>query len=264
MQRRFLRPGWLFAHIVVAALAILFVGLGLWQLDRLDERRAENAVGEDRFFDSPVTLAAAEAKTIDFLEFRRVLVEGEFDVSSEVLVRSQVHRGNAGFHVITPLVVDQGEGEAVLVNRGWVPLLVDDVPVEEAPPPSGKIRVEGWGHATQERPPLGPEDPPEGRLERMNRVDVERIELQVPYTLSSFYLVELREQGSGLPVPIDEPVFDNEGPHLAYAIQWFGFVLVLIVGWVFLVRRQMRTSSQERSGARASPSTISKPSSPSN
>lgn len=246
MRRRYLRPGWVLAHIVVVALAVLFIALALWQLGRLDERRAENAVGEERFSSAPLTLGTAEGMPIDTVEFHRVLVEGEYDASSEVLIRSQVHRGNAGFHVITPLVVPGGE--AVLVNRGWVPLVLDDIPVDDAPPPSGRIRLEGWARATQERPPLGPEDPPEGRLERMNRVDVERIDEQVHHSLVSFYLVGLGEQGSELPVPVPQPVFDDEGPHLAYAIQWFGFALVLVVGWVFFVHRQT---------TRAKPSTTS-------
>lgn len=246
MRRPYLTPGWILAHIVVAALAVAFVLLGLWQLNRLDDLRAENARGEERYSGDPVSVQDAEAMSGESLEFQRVIAAGVFDPASEVLIRSQVYQGNAGFHVITPLVAENGDG--VLVNRGWVPLALDDVPATNAQPPEGVVLVEGWAQLTQERPAIGPEDPTDGHLEYLSRVDVERIEQQVSYPLASFYLVEIGEQGSELPVPLAEPAFSDAGPHLSYAIQWFGFAGILVVGWVFLVRRQT---------ARAKPSTTS-------
>jgi LPXTG-motif cell wall-anchored protein len=41
-----------------------------------------------------------------------------------------------------------------------------------------------------------------------------------------------------LPLPTDPPDFSNEGPHLGYALQWFGFALVALVGFFFLVRKK--------------------------
>ena len=73
---------------------------------------------------------------------------GIFDPGEEVLVRSQVHDGIAGWHVITPLVL--ADGRAVLVNRGWVPLEMDAVPVPAAPP-SGQVTVTGWVSLTRVR-----------------------------------------------------------------------------------------------------------------
>ena len=50
------------------------------------------------------------------------------------------------------------------------------------------------------------------------------------------------EQGNELPIPVDPPVFDDEGPHLAYAIQWFSFLVIGLVGFGFLMRRSIRSS----------------------
>lgn len=240
---------------MVLAVAIVFILLGMWQLDRLQERRTENQLGESRFTETPATMTHVAELPAESLEYRQVIATGTFDTDAEVLVRSQVHFGNAGFHVITPLVGEAGE--AVLVNRGWVPLGFETLPVAETAPPSGIVAIEGWIHLTQERPPLGPEDPAEGSLTQMNRVDVQRISRQVPYELAVVYVVELGEQGSGLPIPVAAPVFDDEGPHLAYAIQWFGFAVVLLVGWVFFVRQQVRRPTQSRSGTPAKPSITS-------
>lgn len=248
MDRRLLHPGWLMAHVGVVALVVLFVLLGMWQLDRLSERRDENAKGESRLAEEPVEvteLLEEAGEDLDSIVYRPALATGTFDPTAEVLIRSQVHQGNAGFHVVTPLVEESGH--AVLFNRGWIPLVLDEVPVVEAPPPSGIVTVEGWVHLSQERPPLGPEDPSEGRLTAVNRVDIDRIQKQVQYPLASVYLVEIRDEGGGLPIPVDVPSFDDEGPHLGYAIQWFGFALVLVVGWIFFARRQLLSGTRAKS-----------------
>ncbi len=243
MDRRLLQPKWILATLVMLLVAAIFVWLGLWQLNRLDERRSENAVGE-RQSSEPSTdldhLLGEADGDYDGIEYRTANVDGTFDVDSEVLVRSQVYRGTAGFHVITPLIKD--DGTAVLINRGWVPLNMDAVPVPAVPIPASGL-VEGWVQLTHTRPPLGPQDPSDGRLVVMSRVNIDRIQQQVDYQLEPVYIVVERTDGEDLPVPLALPEFDDEGPHLAYALQWFGFAVILLVGYFFLVRKQLENSA---------------------
>ena len=239
------RPRWAIATGVVLILAAAFIGLGIWQLDRLDQRRALNALQESRLRTDAVPLnelIGDEVIDLATTEYRSATADGEFDPVHEVLIRSQVELGQAGFHVITPLVFE--DGAAVLVNRGWVPLVMDSPPVA-APPPEGQVTVDGWVHLTQTRPPLGAQEP-EGDLDVLNRVDIDRIAEQIPYELEPVYLVAAGEGSDELPIPVDPPDFANEGSHLAYAIQWFGFALVGLVGFFFLIRRQRGTT--HRSG----------------
>ncbi len=235
-------PRWLAAHLVVLILAILFINLGFWQLRRLEERRLENTVGESRLAAEPIDLALlldASGEDRESLAFRRATAKGVFQPEDEVLIRSQVYQGVAGFHVITPLL---GEGgTAVLVNRGWVPLDADQVPVTDAPPPEGTVTVTGWIQPSETRGALGPTDPADGRLATMNRVDIDRIEQQVPYQLDPVYLTSVEDTTEPLPVPEALPSFDEEGPHLGYAIQWFSFALIGVVGYFFLIRRAARS-----------------------
>ena len=223
-------------------LAVVFVSLGLWQLDRLGERRALNEQQEQRLSAPRADLESLLEVEDDpaEVEYRRVIAEGAFDVDSEVLIRSQVYRGTAGFHVVTPLV--RPDGTAVLVNRGWVPLPMDTVPVTEASPMLLESRVEGWVHQTQTRPALGPRDPADGVLTVMSRVDIDRIQSQLPYPLDPVYVV-LESPSGDLPVPAPLPDFNDDGPHLIYAVQWFGFTVVLVVGFFALARRGIREAS---------------------
>ncbi len=242
-MRWLLAPRWLLAHVVVLIVAVVFVNLGFWQLRRLEERRLDNAVGESRFETDPVdlvTVIGAAGEDVESLEYRRATATGVFQPEDEVLIRSQVHQGAAGFHVITPLLKE--DGSAVLVDRGWIPLVVDQVPVTEAPPPEGTVTVEGWVRPSQTRGSLGPTDPAEGRLVTMSRVDIDRIQHQIPYQLDPVYLSLLEGDGAELPIPAAAPTFDDEGSHLAYAIQWFSFALIGLVGYFFLIRRTARRS----------------------
>lgn len=241
MDRRLFQPKWVLAHTVVIAVAAAFVALGFWQLSRHQERVDQNEVGESRLGAPVVQLGEllADSEGTESIEFRRVEVTGEYAPELEVLIRSQVYLGTAGYHVITPLVGE--EGEAVLVNRGWVPLNMDRPPVE-ASPPAGLVTVEGWVELSEERPPLGPRDPTEGELEILNRVDIGRIAQQLPMDVAPVYVIRIGEGGEELPVPVRQPAFDDQGPHLAYAIQWFGFTIVGLIGYYFLARRRLRSA----------------------
>lgn len=237
MLRALRQPKWIVAMLIVLTLATIFIRLGFWQLERMEERRVINAVGEERINQEPVDLPQLLAEAdggIEPLEFRRVLVTGRFDPESEVLIRSQVELGQAGFHVITPLVED--EGRAVLVNRGWVPLTMDTPPVGPRPP-SGEQVVEGWVQLTETRPAFGPDAQP-GDERVFNRVDIARIAETMPYELAPVYVVQVGERGNELPILVSPPDFADGGPHLSYAIQWFGFAAVGLVGFYFLLRRK--------------------------
>jgi len=238
-MNRLLTPRWIAAHVVVLVIAVVFVNLGLWQLRRLEQRQLENAIAESRYTAPPEKLETLlETAGADFnsLRYRRAVVQGVYLVEEEVLMRNQVYLDQAGFHVIDPLAFS--DGRAVLVNRGWVPLELDDPPVQEALPPTGDVQLTGWINTTQTRPSLGPADPESGDLEIMNRVDIARIQLQVDEELVPVYLV-LEESAGQLPIAVAAPVFDDEGNHLAYAIQWFGFTLIGLIGYVFLIRKSL-------------------------
>lgn len=236
MLRSLRQPKWTVAAAFVVAVSVVFIKLGFWQLDRLEHRQMSNAVGEERIEAEPVDLATLLADAegdLESLQYRRVFVTGSYDLSGEVLIRSRVHLGQAGFHVVTPLLAD--EGWAVLVNRGWVPLGMGTPPVD-ARPEMGRHRVEGWVQLSQTRPALGPEDLPGERM-IFNRVDVGRIGEQMDHDVASVYIVAIGEEDE-LPAEVELPDFDDEGPHLAYAIQWFGFAAVALIGFYFLLRRK--------------------------
>ena len=238
MLKTLLTPRWVAAALFIAVLASVFVGLGRWQLTRHDERILENEVRTARLAAEPVevgALLAAVGDDVDSLEYRRAVAAGVFRPSQEVLLRSRVRDGVAGYEVVTPFELESGT--VVMVDRGWVPLSFDQVPLEEAPPPSGSVELTGLLRLGETRGALQPEDS-EGPI--LSRVDLERLAGMVDGSLAPVWMQVVDESDETFPLAAEEPVFDDNGPHLSYAFQWFSFALIAVVGFAFLARRRIR------------------------
>ncbi|HLG01214.1 MAG TPA: SURF1 family protein [Acidimicrobiia bacterium] len=242
-----LRGRWLAAAIGVIVVAGVCVRLGIWQLDRLDQRRDFNRRVEAAGANAPAPLddlVPAASNGVEDGEFRRAVAEGTWDTDREMLVLSKSLVGTPGQHVVTPLLLD--DGTAVLVERGFVPVVDPDarVPVR-AIAPRGAVTVEGVVHQSQSGGrflPSSDDAVAAGTIGHLTRIDVPLIDKQLPYDLRPGYLRVEAElaQGAGItPTPLPPPEL-GDGPHLGYAFQWFSFAVVFVAGWVVLVRRAGR------------------------
>jgi cytochrome oxidase assembly protein ShyY1 len=249
---------WLSLLGLVIVLVPTFVRLGFWQLDRLDQRRARNAIISHNIDAAPVPLAALAApdrpvgKTD---EWRRVSAQGRYDPAQELLVRNRTatEDGQPGFHVLTPLIT--AEGPALLVDRGWIPFgeTARATPVAPAPP-GGEVTVVGRLRLSEQQPSHGPRDGPGVPAGQVVRIDVPRVAGTVPYPLYDGYvtLVSQTPDASPAPTSLDTPDL-SEGPHLAYAVQWFLFASIAIGGFWYLLVREAREEAQGRPPAATVP-----------
>lgn len=249
-----LSPRWLLIHLLVAALAAGMTALGLWQLRRLEEVRALQTRMEQRLAAEPVPLDEIGRTE----EFRRVTVTGRYAPAEEVLQRSRSHRGQNGWHVLTPL--ETSAGEAILVRRGWIPLRSDP-----PAPPAGQVTVTGFLEASDEQPDLlGPRDPDRGRLDTVFHADVSRLDRQTEASLFPMIL-HLRSQDppqpDGMPVPADVPEPDDTR-HLSYAVQWFSFAAIGVVAYGAFLRRRVRDGGRGPDGPDRAPDAEPAPRSP--
>jgi cytochrome oxidase assembly protein ShyY1 len=257
MHRSLLRPRWIAFHVLIAVLVVVMVNLGLWQLRRLDERQGRNATVRERseLAAEPVTdwlEPESGAEAVEAAEWRPLSGTGTYDDTATVLIRNRTLDGAAGYHVVTPLVLD--DGDAVLVNRGFIPRgEAADAP---APPaaPEGTVTVVGRARPTQERGLFGPPDPDDGTLIEAHRIDIPRLAEQLRYPVLPAYLdlaSTSPEPGTPQPALLPLPALDD-GPHLSYAIQWFLFAVLAVVGW-FLAVRHSAAKARARDRADESP-----------
>ncbi|HEX8695837.1 MAG TPA: SURF1 family protein [Longimicrobium sp.] len=234
----------------ILAMCALCVRLGFWQLDRLQQKRERNAALVSKMSLPPLALDAAAADSIrrDPGRFvnRRVRAAGVYLPAGEVVLRGRVQDGRPGVHLVTPLAVG-GTGAVVYVNRGWVPspdaATADPAPYAEP----GARRVEG---ILQEVPVTrdggAPAAARAGGATTYRRLDLETLRRLAPGSVLPLYLQQLPGADSARaapPVRLGAPALD-EGPHLGYAIQWFSFAAIGVVGLAILLLRERRRASK--------------------
>lgn len=238
---------WLLATLLVVAAALVMARLGVWQLDRLAQRRAFNARVQAQLDQPPLDLTAGwRGADLYNMEYRQVTVTGEYDFSQQVALRNQAHDNRWGVSLLTPLMI-AGSDQAVLVNRGWIPAdeaagdyLGGDWRRYDEP---GTVTVTGVLRRSQSKPDFGrrsdPLPAPGERLDAWNFANVDAIDGQVPYELlDGGYIQQAPDPAwTALPYRSAPQLELTEGPHMGYALQWFSFALLLLGGYPFFIRR---------------------------
>ena len=250
--RFLLSAAWLGGLAAALALAAVMVLLGQWQWGRYQERSEINARIDAGATGPPLPLAAVLPAPAPGQEvgpapsrdaaWRSVTATGRYDAANEILVRGRTVLGRVGFEVVTPLLL--ADGSAVLVDRGWVPPAPGGASMrpEVPPPPAGAVTVTGRVHPTESGgAPVARRD---GRLET-RRVTTARIAPQLPYPLHHAYVLldtQAPAADPGLtPIPARPvPAWQNWG----YAIQWWLLAALVLVGYVWLVRREARREAR--------------------
>lgn len=232
---------WIFATLLVLAGTALCIRLGIWQLDRLAQRRAENAHITAMWSLPPMNLNAEASQNLTQMEYRTVQVTGEYDFANQVVLRNQYYNGELGYHLLTPL---RFNNSVVLIDRGWIPADGNSTSQDwHKYDETGTVTVSGQLRLGQTKPAFGGvADAPlanGARLETWNNADLTRIASQMPYPILPVYIQPQPDPGDTQPpIPFQPEVEITEGPHMGYAIQWFTFATLLFVGYPFYLRKQ--------------------------
>lgn len=249
------------------ALALVLVALvvatgctfaGRWQWNRHVARDALIRVVERNYAAEPVpldeVLPSADAALGTQDVWRRAVVTGRYLPGATVLLRNRPVESTPGYHVLVPLVVEEGGevGAVLVVNRGFVPMGEDGSASVDAPaPPSGRVEV-------TVRLRL---DEPRARAAgagQVQAISVAQVLDQAPDASALDGRAAYRAYGAladedpapaqalvPLPVPSTDP-----GSHLSYAFQWWTFALGALVGFSVMARRELVDA---RAGAEGGP-----------
>ena len=232
---------WLIPTLLVFAGTALCIRLGIWQLDRLEQRRAFNAQVEWAQSQPALDLNQEQPNDMTEMEWRHVKVEGEYDFENQVAVRNQYYGDQLGYHLLTPLRFDD---QAVIVDRGWIPMDGNAAPSDwRQYDETGMVDVSGQVRLGHGKPTFGgvadtlAED---GRkLEVWNNADIARIASQMPYPILPVYIQPKADAAdTDPPIPFQPELELTEGPHFGYALQWFTFATILLIGYPFFLRKQ--------------------------
>jgi len=213
--------------IVALAIAAVFVRLGVWQVHRLAERKTQNAGIIAARTEPPVELPEHNFRP-DALRDRRARARGTYDYAHERVWKRRTYDGAPGVALLTPLRL--ADGSAVFVDRGWVPS-PDAVHVDAT-----RYREGDTADVTGLALPA-PRD--------RGDVNPQALRDSVPYALLGI-VIQLDDTAAPHPAGVKRwrpPALDN-GPHLFYAIQWFSFAAITVVGVVVLLIRTAKASRE--------------------
>jgi surfeit locus 1 family protein len=223
---------WLFS-VVACLMAVLCLALGFWQVRRLQARQAANAILAGRRFAPVVELDSLPHDTAD-AHFRRVHIRGIYDHAQEIIYILRGRNGSPGVNILTPLL-RPNKDTAVLVNRGWVyspdGTTIDTQPWREADTVNGHGFVETF-------PTKGPfPSPNPARPRSFRRLDRSSLAKLFPYPIANYFVVLTDSAVAPNAPPRVEPAPLDEGPHRSYALQWFSFATISIIGLIIFLRR---------------------------
>ena len=222
--------------VLAASLLLLCFMAGQWQWERGMDRREENREIE-RNFDLPVTdFATVPFQSERDLLWREFSIDGAFIPEHEILMRNRYHDEQYGYGVATLFQLD--DGRKVWIDRGWVRAGASaTTPPEVVPVPTDRVRlqvryrsdaldakIKGSFFATGDG---------DSELRKWNE--------EAAIESESFYFDLIA--GDFVPeVPTALPAL-SDGPHLAYAVQWWFFGLLVIFGRILIAREESSTRS---------------------
>jgi len=229
---------------------LLLVGLGSWQMQRLAEKETLIAELAARIGQPPMVLPGTIADPAA-LEFMPVRLRGRFLHDGELYLGARLHRGEAGFDVVTPLALE--DGRTVLVNRGWVPSTRRGLETRVAGQIAGAVTVEGqvrtggWKGSDLFRPANNPESN-EWLWMDLPAMAVQAGAARAAGAITSIYVVAgPGENPGGLPIGGLRPV-EVRNNHLGYAMTWYALALTLFV--IYVVHQSHRSQKEGSNDAR--------------
>lgn len=221
-----MRPRVVVFIVISVALAALFIRLGIWQLDRLAWRRALNAEVAAHFSAPPVPVDSLPRDSAA-MRYRRVTLSGTFDYANEVVITQRIRGGSPGVHLLTPLRVT-GRDSAYLVNRGWV-YSPDGKDIDRRKwrePDTASVLAFALPAPTSDSTAAGVTSP-----KVMRSLDFDVVQRGMPYPVKRVQLVQLGDTSppAGIPPRLIPPP-PSEGSHQSYAMQWFSFAAIALIG----------------------------------
>ncbi|MBY6261623.1 SURF1 family protein [Azospirillum sp. 412522] len=255
-ERRRFRPSLGATLITLAGLAVT-IGLGTWQLERLQWKQELIARIARQMAEPPVPLPARIDDPAAW-EFRPVTLTGRFLNDKETLLIARPHQGRVGYEVLTPFERADGAG-AVLVNRGFVPMDRHDPAARATAWVEGETGVKGIVRVPQPPGFFQPGNGAPAPGSAWMRADPPAMAAALSLSNVAPVVVEmLPGQGAGLPgAPAGtlagiEPRVELPNNHLQYALTWYGLAVTLAGIYVLSQRKRADTGTDGRSDDRIS------------
>lgn len=217
------------ATVVAVPVFVILVGLGTWQLQRLAWKNDLIQTRTERIAAAPLTVdEALNATSPEAVEYRPIELNGVLHSEHAYRLLNRVRDGRQGFHVVSPMVLEDGRG-TVMLDRGWAPREMFDTPPEGAAAP---VRITGYIRAYTEPGAFLPDNEPQNN----NWFHMNEAQMLAAAGASGgvgFYVEAGPGAAAGEAYPVGAvPSVNLRNSHLEYVVTWYGLAAVLLVIFV--------------------------------
>jgi surfeit locus 1 family protein len=241
-------PSWRWSTLLVVIMIGVTIRLGFWQLDRLEQRNDFiNQVNAVKI--SPEINLSGNISGLDLVsnEYRNLQASGRFDFDYQIALRNQIWvqtwGNDLGYSLFTPFKMDNGL--VVLVQRGWIPIEFNTPASWREFDQDGELTINGIIRIPIKKGEMGGgvPDPTYSPGEKMsyfwNTIDIDHLQKLMPYELLPIYVQQAPDPLRKIYPFASLPEFDlSEGAHLGYAIQWFMYSLLILIGYPILINKR--------------------------
>lgn len=208
---------------------IILCTLGMWQLQRLDEKKVLLAKIEASTAVDPMeqrlraaTFINAEQRGQDFIAGH---VIGRYLHRHEIILGPRTYEGLSGYHVITPVILE--DGGTLLVNRGWVPDDKTDPESRSASLTPGSAVITGIARKPESKGRFTPDNQPEeGKWFWPDMKAIAKTHQLINVMPYMFYAQSSQFQTYSFPRPLNT-TWKPANNHLGYALFWFTMAFIL-------------------------------------
>ncbi len=219
-----------------AAFFPFLIALGLWQLEREQQKLDAEKVYETRSANEPTDVSSIDWTNPD-LNWIAIRATGFFDNTRQLLLDNRILNSVVGYEVISPFYTDD---RVLLVNRGWIAQGPSRQSLPELGLTEEQITITGHIYVPDgELITLGAE---EAVTDRWPKV-IQSVDIQV---LSSVmdeafepHIVRLDESSTAVLQTNWTAINMRPEVHRAYAVQWFVMASVLMFLYLFFSIRKL-------------------------
>lgn len=252
-QIQFNKLGYIFSPSLIGTIVTLiciplFIKFGLWQYHKAQQKMAiqtaYNLAKTDDALMFPLNMSKISASNHYVLNvadwnYKKVKVTGEYEPKFQFLLDNQVEGNRVGYHVITPLKIDQSE-QYVLVNRGWILGKDTHTELPKFDTPTGKQTVIGqiW---VPSKKIFTLEAKADTSIDTMSQItpvwqnmNMNSYQHSVPFVVSDLAIkLDQASDAGGFVRNWQVPV-ERIATNIGYAYQWFGFALATLLIYIYM------------------------------
>jgi surfeit locus 1 family protein len=219
--------------IAYLCLLPILLALGVWQLNRAEEKRVLISLKQQRQSTEILILSTTLPDTPEAHLYKPIQAIGHYDTDHQYLLDNQVNKGRAGYFVLTPFML-KNKNKAVLVNRGWLPLGKSRSDLPDIPVDSREITLNGRINCfpTVGLKLAGAEIPTDSWPAIVQVVDTQVLAKKLGYPLLGFQVELDKQADDGFTREWHETLAMTPEKHIGYAVQWFLLALTLTVLFV--------------------------------